>query len=143
MNYRDFCTGVLFFLLGIGTVWYGKDFYDDSAYIPVSVGVLMSLFALGLMLRSLMNSQLIQMRLMDHPAKFIATLTSCIGYFVLLPLAGFYTSSTLFIVTLSLLIGERRPVVILSITLVFITALYLLFALVLKRSLPVEFFLAV
>ncbi|WP_417583727.1 tripartite tricarboxylate transporter TctB family protein [Nitrincola sp.] len=143
MNYRDFCTGVVFLLLGAGTAWYGKDFYYDSAYIPVGVGLLMSLFALGLIVRSLLKNKDHEIKLVDHPFKFIATLVSCVAYFFLLPIVGFYTTSSLFIVSLSLLIGERRPVVILSITVVFITLLYLLFALVLKRALPVEFFLAV
>jgi putative tricarboxylic transport membrane protein len=54
---------------------------------------------------------------------------------------GFYSTSTLFIILLALVLGERRPIVVLGITVGFIILLYGLFAMVLKRPLPVEFFL--
>lgn len=142
MNYRDLCTGILFLGLGIMTVWQGTGYYADTAYIPVGVGVLMSLFSVGLIIRSLgRKTRVAAVRLVDHPAKFAGTLAASAIYFFFLPIAGFYTASTAFVVSLAILVGERRPKVIISVTIAFIALLYGLFALVLKRALPVEFFL--
>lgn len=148
MNYRDLFSGIAFLIIGTATAWMGKDFYADAAYVPIGAGALMGLFSLPLIWRSSVSiltsratSQPV-MALVDHPGRFVATLACCLVYYVALPSVGFYTTSALFILLLALVLGERRPLVVLGITLGFITLLYGLFAVVLKRPLPVEFFLA-
>lgn len=59
-----------------------------------------------------------------------------------MPTVGFYSTSALFIIVLAIVLGEKRPIVVVGITVGFIILLYGLFAMVLKRPLPVEFFLA-
>ncbi|MFQ3787176.1 tripartite tricarboxylate transporter TctB family protein [Halomonas sp. A29] len=148
ITYRDLFSGIAFLIIGATTAWIGKDFYADAAYIPIGAGALMGMFSLPLIWRSSVDllargpSRQPVMALVDHPGRFLATLGCCLVYYVALPAVGFYTTSALFITVLAPVLGERRPVVVLSITLVFITLLYGLFAVVLKRPLPVEFFLA-
>jgi hypothetical protein len=148
MKFRDFFSGIAFLILGCTVVWVGKDFDANAAYVPVGVGILMGLFSLPLILRG--AAQIMESRqpsntavaLVDHPIRFMATLACCLVYYLALPTVGFYSTSTLFIILLALILGERRPIVVLGITLGFIVLLYGLFAMVLKRPLPVEFFLA-
>lgn len=148
MTYRDLFSGIAFLIIGISAAWMGKDFFADAAYVPIGAGILMGLFSLPLIWRGSVgllarrSSSQPVMALVDHPGRFLATLACCLVYYVSLPTVGFYTTSALFIAVLAPVLGERRPVVVLSITLVFITLLYGLFAVVLKRPLPVEFFLA-
>ncbi|MDI5985456.1 tripartite tricarboxylate transporter TctB family protein [Halomonas sp. M4R5S39] len=148
MNYRDLFSGIAFLIIGTTTAWMGKDFFADAAYIPIGAGTLMGLFSLPLIWRSSRSllarrpSSQPAMALVDHSGRFLATLGCCLVYYVALPTVGFYTTSALFIILLAPVLGERRPVVVLGITLGFITLLYGLFAVVLKRPLPVEFFLA-
>lgn len=148
MTYRDFFSGIAFLIIGATTAWMGKDFFADAAYIPIGAGILMGVFSLPLIWRSTRSllarhhSSQPVMALVDHPGRFLATLGCCLVYYTALPSVGFYTTSALFIIVLAPVLGERRPVVVLGITLVFITLLYGLFAMVLRRPLPVEFFLA-
>ena len=156
MNYRDLFSGIAFLIVGVTTVWMGKGFFADAAYVPIGVGTLMGTFSLPLIWRGMKS--LLAARattaagrhttphpapaLVDHPARFTTTLGCCLVYYTALPIVGFYTTSALFITLLAVLLGERRPAVVAGITLGFITLLYALFAVVLKRPLPVEFFLA-
>lgn len=149
MNFRELISGIAFLILGTVAAWMGKAFYADAAYIPVGVGVLMGMFSLPLIWRGIadvvhkvsLNKPVITTSLVDNPIRFCATLACCLIYYTALPSVGFYTTSTLFIALLAYVLGERRPYIVLGITLGFIALLYLLFALVLKRPLPTEFFL--
>ncbi|WP_234247181.1 tripartite tricarboxylate transporter TctB family protein [Billgrantia desiderata] len=158
MNYRDLFSGIAFLIIGASTVWMGKDFFADAAYVPIGAGALMGAFSLPLIWRgvkSILAARAMTAStgahrtephsvpaLVDHPARFATTLGCCLVYYAALPIVGFYTTSALFISLLAVLLGERRPAVVAGITLGFITLLYALFAVVLKRPLPVEFFLA-
>ncbi|MDX5378708.1 MAG: tripartite tricarboxylate transporter TctB family protein [Halomonas sp.] len=158
MNYRDLFSGIAFLIIGVSTVWMGKGFFADAAYVPIGVGTLMGAFSLPLIWRGMKSVLAARITtdaaasthmttqpapaLVDHPGRFSVTLGCSLVYYATLPIAGFYTTSALFITLLAVLLGERRPAVIAGITLGFITLLYALFAVVLKRPLPVEFFLA-
>ncbi|WP_234260422.1 tripartite tricarboxylate transporter TctB family protein [Halomonas sp. MCCC 1A11062] len=155
MNYRDLFSGIAFLIIGASTVWMGKDFFADAAYVPIGAGALMGAFSLPLIWRGVRSVSTGAHRtqahrtqahsvpaLVDHPARFATTLGCCLVYYAALPIVGFYTTSALFISLLAVLLGERRPAVVAGITLGFITLLYALFAVVLKRPLPVEFFFA-
>lgn len=142
MKYSDLFSGIIFIAIGVTTAWIGTGFYADTAYIPVGVGVLMCLFAIPLVLRGVAGTESVHSALVDHPGRFSVTLLCCLLYYIALPVVGFYTTSMLFVVVLSLVLGERRPTVVIPIAVVFIALLYGLFAMVLKRPLPVEFFLA-
>jgi hypothetical protein len=51
MNYRDLLSGIAFLIIGASTVWMGKDFFADAAYVPVGAGALMGAFSLPLIWR--------------------------------------------------------------------------------------------
>lgn len=148
MNFRDIISGIAFLILGFTVVWVGNGFDAGAAYVPTGVGILMCLFSLPLIFKGIMHrlrtseSSSSAVALIDHPGRFMATVACCLIYYLAMPTVGFYTISTLFIILLALILGERRPSVVLGITVGFISLLYGLFALVLKRPLPVEFFLA-
>lgn len=163
MNYRDLFSGIAFLIIGASTVWMGWDFFADAAYVPIGAGALMGAFSLPLIWRGVKSILAARAMtdstkashtqahrtqahavpaLVDHPARFATTLGCCLVYYAAMPIVGFYTTSALFISLLAVLLGERRPAVVAGITLGFITLLYALFAVVLKRPLPVEFFLA-
>ncbi|MDQ7729586.1 tripartite tricarboxylate transporter TctB family protein [Halomonas sp. SpR8] len=147
MNFRDIISGVAFLILGCTVVWVGNGFDAGAAYVPMGVGMLMCLFSLPLIFKGVRQtlgaseSSSIATPLIDHPGRFMATVACCLIYYLAMPTVGFYSTSTLFIMLLALVLGERRPSVVLGITVGFIILLYGLFAIVLKRPLPVEFFL--
>lgn len=147
MNFRDILSGIAFLILGCTVVWVGNGFDASAAYVPMGVGILMCLFSLPLIFKGVVQtlwtseSSSSAIALIDHPGRFMATVTCCLIYYLTMPTVGFYSTSTLFIILLALVLGERRPIVILGITVGFIILLYGLFAIVLKRPLPVEFFL--
>lgn len=147
MNFRDLISGVAFLILGGTVVWVGNGFDAGAAYVPMGVGILMCLFSLPLIFKGVgqtlgaSESSSITTPLIDHPGRFMATVACCLIYYLAMPTVGFYTTSTLFIILLALVLDERRPSVVLGITMGFIILLYGLFAIVLKRPLPVEFFL--
>lgn len=148
MNFRDLFSGIAFLILGCIVVWVGKDFDASAAYVPLGVGILMVLFSLTLVLKGVVQSLEAckannnAIALIDHPGRFTATVACCLIYFLAMPTVGFYSTSALFIIILAMVLGEKRPVVVVGITVGFIILLYGLFAMVLKRPLPVEFFLA-
>lgn len=143
MNYRDTVSGTLFLVAGLVTAGLGWDYYADASYVPVGVGIAMSLLALTLIVRCVRSqTNNGSAALLSHAPRFFITLITCVVYFIALPFLGFYTASTLFVLGLALMLGERRPLPLLSILVVFIVLLYMLFALLLKRPLPPEFFLA-
>ncbi|WP_234346816.1 tripartite tricarboxylate transporter TctB family protein [Halomonas sp. G11] len=148
MNFRDIISGIAFLILGCSVVWVGNGFDAGAAYVPMGVGILICLFSLPLIFKGVMQrlrtteSSSSAVALIDHPGRFMATVACCLIYYLAMPTVGFYTTSTLFIILLALVLGERRPSVVLGITVGFIILLYGLFAIVLKRPLPVEFFLA-
>ncbi|OWV30425.1 hypothetical protein JI62_07070 [Halomonas campaniensis] len=147
MNFRDIISGIAFLILGCTVVWVGSGFDAGAAYVPMGVGILMCLFSLPLILKGAVQALAagetgtVKSPLIDHTGRFMATVACCLIYYLAMPTVGFYSTSTLFIVLLALVLGERRPLVVLGITVGFIALLYGLFALVLKRPLPVEFFL--
>ncbi|MGP9808474.1 tripartite tricarboxylate transporter TctB family protein [Halomonas sp. AOP12-C2-37] len=147
MNFRDIISGVAFLILGCTVLWVGNGFDAGAAYVPMGVGILMCLFSLSLIIKGVKQtlgaseSSRITIALIDHPGRFMATVVCCLIYYLAMPTVGFYSTSTLFIMLLALVLGERRPSVVLGITVGFIILLYGLFALMLKRPLPVEFFL--
>ncbi|MDQ7735096.1 tripartite tricarboxylate transporter TctB family protein [Halomonas sp. SpR1] len=147
MNFRDIISGVAFLILGCTVVWVGNGFDAGAAYVPMGVGMLMCLFSLPLIFKGVRQtlgaseSSSIATPLIDHPGRFMATVACCLIYYLAMPTVGFYSTSTLFIILLALVLGERRPSVVIGITVGFIILLYGLFAIVLKRPLPVEFFL--
>lgn len=148
MNFRDLFSGIAFLTFGCIVVWVGKSFDASAAYVPLGVGTLMVLFSLPLIFKGAVQtldahrSSSNAIPLIDHPGRFMATVVCCLIYYLAMPTVGFYSTSTLFIILLALVLGERRPIVVLGITVGFISLLYGLFAMVLKRPLPVEFFLA-
>ena len=147
MNFRDIISGIAFLILGCTVVGVGNGFDAGAAYVPMGVGILMCLFSLSLIFKGVTQrlgaseSSSIAVALIDHPGRFMATVACCLISYLAMPTVGFYSTSTLFIILLSLVLGERRPIVVLGITVGFIILLYGLFAMVLKRPLPVEFFL--
>lgn len=146
MNFRDIISGIAFLIFGCTVVWVGSGFDAGAAYVPMGVGILMCLFSLPLVFKGVVQTQQngglsCAAALIDHPGRFMATVACCLIYYLAMPTVGFYSTSTLFIILLALVLGERRPIVVLGITVGFIILLYGLFAMVLKRPLPVEFFL--
>ena len=76
-----------------------------------------------------------------HIPRFVITLVVFVGYAFLLDILGFFTSSILFLVGLTLLLGYRQPVKIAIAYVCFLIFVYSIFVALFDRPLPKEFWL--
>ncbi len=80
-----------------------------ASYFPKVISVIMGLFALVLLIRSLVHPQIEQW--FEEGADFAYVLWVLLGlvvYIVLIPLIGFFLSSILFIIFYSWILGRNR-----------------------------------
>ena len=74
------------------------------------------------------------------PTRWIGALVLLAGYYLLLDILGMVVTSALALLTLMLLGGERRPVLIVAITVILPVALFLFFRYVANVSIPMGIF---
>jgi len=74
------------------------------------------------------------------PARWIGALVLLAGYYLLLDILGMVVTSALALLTFMLLGGERRPVLIVAITVILPVALFLFFRYVANVSIPMGIF---
>ena len=74
------------------------------------------------------------------PARWIGALGLLAGYYLLLDILGMVVTSALALLTFMLLGGERRPVLIVAITVILPVALFLFFRYVANVSIPMGIF---
>lgn len=72
--------------------------------------------------------------------KTVFSVIILLGYIFLIPKLGFYLATTLFLITLFVVLGFRRPIKLILLTLVLIMSSYMIFKMLFKLPLPTGLF---
>lgn len=75
-----------------------------------------------------------------HRTRFIAAFGSILGYIILLPILGYFTSSAIFFISLTLILGYRKWKLVLLTAAIFLGFVYVVFIKLFERPIPPEFF---
>ncbi|MEQ9125268.1 MAG: tripartite tricarboxylate transporter TctB family protein [Alphaproteobacteria bacterium] len=117
-------------------------FAAEARVFPRLVAGVMAALALVMLGRSFfMNSEERRRQFFKHFPTFMLCLGLILGYVYTTSLLGYFTASAIFVPAFALLLGLRRPVVIVASTLGFLLVTHLVFVEAFERPLPVEFFL--
>jgi len=124
-----------------------RSFPADSRIFPYCVMGLMAGLAAAIFIRTLLRPQASGTASPARPffenrLNFLAAFGAIFGYIVLLPILGYFTSSTIFFISLTLILGYREwKKTLLTITL-FLGFVYFVFIRLFERPIPPEFFQA-
>lgn len=77
---------------------------------------------------------------LENPRNFFVFLLCLVAYIALIDTIGYFSASAMFILLTSLLLGYRHPLAVVLTAIGFITFIYVIFVVIFKRPLPVEFF---
>jgi len=140
---QDLVAGAFFLFLGIAVVLLAQGYPPGAAMIPLGVGSLMALLGAVLGVRTLLRWRAGRVRnvLVDDWPRFLLPLGGCLVFALLVGRLGFYTTSAMLVLAMPLLLGFRRPGYIAAAAVLFLALLVAVFALLLNRRLPAEFFL--
>lgn len=140
---QDLLAGGFFLLLGVAVVVVAQAYPPGAAMIPLGVGGLMALLGAVLGARTLLHWRAGRVRnvLVDNWPRFLLPLGGCLAFALLIGRLGFYTTSALLVLSMPPLLGFRRPGYIAAAATFFVALLVAVFALLLNRRLPAEFFL--
>lgn len=136
--------GMLFLALSIALGWHALHSHYGGARIgwelspylfPLLIAVLLLLLSLVLVAEGLRGEGV------GKPDKarwgvMLVTVAAAVAYFLLMPALGFVLSTTLFLLGMFLFLGERRPLVLILVPLLFASAIYLSFGKLLYVMLP-------
>ncbi|WP_157962044.1 tripartite tricarboxylate transporter TctB family protein [Acuticoccus kandeliae] len=79
-------------------------------------------------------------KLIANPANIAIFFACAVAYAALIDLIGYFSASGLFVIATSLLLGYRRPLVVIATAAGFVLFIYLVFVVIFERPLPPEFF---
>ncbi len=122
-----------------------RSFPADSRIFPFAVLGLMAVLSTVIFIRSFSRPKSTQTKtttksFFENRLNFWTAFGAIFGYIVLLPILGYFTSSALFFITLTLLLGYREwKKILLTITL-FLGFVYFVFIVLFERPIPPEFF---
>ncbi len=126
-------------------IYVSMDFPMESRVFPIAVLGLMAVLATVLFLRSFIGSQPEKksqepVPFFIHRNRFFASLACITGYIVLLPLLGYFTTSAIFFVAMTWVLGFRKYKTTFLTILIFLGFVYVVFVLLFERPVPPEFF---
>lgn len=78
----------------------------------------------------------------ENPRKLLSFIVCLGGYVWLIDILGYFTSTALFMVVASFVLGFRRPGIIAAAVVGFVGFIYIVFVVIFQRPLPIEFFQA-
>lgn len=133
------------FVVALFFINLSRRFPADSRIFPFAVLGLMALLASIIFIRSFLQPKSTQTTptakpFFENRLNFWTAFGAIFGYIVLLPILGYFTSSTLFFISLTLLLDYREwKKILLTITL-FLGFVYFVFIVLFERPIPPEFF---
>lgn len=140
--WRDRITSLVL-LGGAALAWrHAMSFPRESAMFPLLV--LGILGGLGVIL--LVQSFLPQLRtasdrlVIEEPRTLLVGITVTTAYLFFIPVVGYFTSSLIYIVALSRLLGFKNYLTLIAISVGYVLFTYIVFVLLFQRPLPPEFF---
>jgi hypothetical protein len=133
------CAAALFL------IYLSMDFPMESRVFPIGVLSLMAILAAVVFLRSFVNSQSEEQAqdpqpFFIHRNRFFASFACIVGYIVLLPALGYFTTSAIFFVAMTWFLGFRSYKTTALTIFIFLSFVYIVFVLLFERPVPPEFF---
>lgn len=138
------------FLVSLYLIYISMDFPFESRVFPVAVLSLMAILSGSLVVQSFIKSSTAAQGetaseyrpFFIHKPRFAGAFASIFGYIFLLPKLGYFTTSTLFFIVLTQLLGYRNYKNLFLTIFVFLGFVYLVFIVLFERPIPPEFFQA-
>lgn len=152
MEKRDVSAGLVFVAIALCGLALVTGMPSGAAIFPVAVLSITVVLGAALTLRGLSGLKksapsteqpeaLNEHAFFIDPLKFIIGLSATTAYVLMIQPLGFYTATALFIVVTSVLLGERRPILIISSATFVVGLIYAVFGLLFERPLPEEWLL--
>jgi putative tricarboxylic transport membrane protein len=122
-----------------------RSFPADSQIFPYSVLGLMMILAAVIFIRTFIGPRASKTAppakpFFENLANFWAAFGAMLGYILLLPILGYFSSSALFFISLTLILGYREWKKILLTISLFLGFVYFVFIRLFERPIPPEFF---
>jgi hypothetical protein len=141
---RDRVSAVVLFVFAATAWWVSRDYQAAARMVPhlltSSMMVLSAIMFVRSFLPAFRSSDLAS--LFANKGNFAGALVLILAYFWLMPKLGYFTASTLFLLSFSLFLGFRRSLWLVVSTAVFLVMVYGTFVALFERQLPREFFLS-
>lgn len=151
MRYRnvELLVGAAFLLICALAWLSARSLPADARMFPALLLALLALSSVVMMIRAVTGAservqgdEIKDWTFTAHLPRFLGGFAIFIVYLVVIPYLGFFTTSAVFVVAMSVFTGYRNwPVVLLG-TIGFCIFVYLVFVLLFERPLPKEFFLS-
>ena len=142
-NFQERLMAMGIFAAALFLIYLSMDFPMESRVFPIGVLSLMAILAAVLFLRSFMNSQSEEQAsqpFLIHRNRFFASFACILGYIVLLPVLGYFTTSAIFFAAMTWALGFRNYKTTALTVFIFLSFVYIVFVLLFERPIPPEFF---
>ncbi len=137
---QDAVLGLLTSAVGAVAVILSTGYRGASGAYPGALGGFLVLMGIFLVVRAAIRSGKIEAvrPLATSPSHLFAALIGGAVYLFLVPIIGFYTSSAMVVLLLPVVLGIRRPVLLIVSTAIFMIVVYATFSILLQKPLPPE-----
>lgn len=120
-------VSVLLYAQTVGVGFSHTEIARDPVFYPRLLLILLALVSIGLVVRALIGKEA------DRPpvpvwSRFLAVALLTAAYFLLFDVVGFLIASLVLMPALTVLLGYRRPLVIVLVTVIFVIAVWYCFA---------------
>jgi putative tricarboxylic transport membrane protein len=139
---QDMVVGLLFALVGLGAAWIAWGYSGATGIYPMALGIAMGVLGTGLAVGAALSGRQAKRILLPRPRPVACTLAIAAIYTWAVGRLGFFTSSALLMLLLPPVLGFRRPIFLVVAGLVFVAAMFLIFAVALQKPLPREIWLS-
>ncbi|MEO1092181.1 MAG: tripartite tricarboxylate transporter TctB family protein [Pseudomonadota bacterium] len=135
---QDIVLGLVFVALGLFMAVQALDYSGATGRYPLALSVALAILGLIVAGKALFRETDAERALTVHRGRLILTAAVAAGYFLLVPVLGFYTASVLIVACLPVALGFRKPVYLATVTVVFTGTVWIVFSLILEKPLPAE-----
>jgi putative tricarboxylic transport membrane protein len=140
---QDLSVGLIFALIGLAAAWLGRSYSGAGGTYPMALGLALALFGAIIAARALRSAPGIARTRTAAPHSLAVAVIVAAGYVALVMPLGFFTASAALMLVMPLALGFRRPVYLAVMAAVFMALVWLVFAVVLEKPLPAEFWSSV
>ena len=124
-------------------LFYSQSFPLESRIFPTIVLGLMTFLAAVVLVRSYLRPEKDPLKdkpFFIHRNRFIAAFVCILAYIAALPVLGYFTSSAIFFIFVTVLLGYRNWKMLFPTMIIFLAFVYAVFVALFDRPIPPEFF---
>ena len=140
---RLMATGI--FAAAVYLIFLSMEFPWESRFFPLAVLGLMAVLSAVVFIRTLYSDKYkaenkTPPTFFRHPVRFLLAVGVILSYIVLLPVLGYFTTSVLFFLAMTAILGYRNYKNIALTIVTFLAFIYAVFVVLFERPIPPEFF---